>query len=64
LTKDVKLGIKKLPKNHKKIRGILNEHKVSKLFEFDKANYHEYWGDNFLYYTASLVACFTGMRQG
>ncbi|MGL1892160.1 MAG: tyrosine-type recombinase/integrase [Spirochaetaceae bacterium] len=62
LTKDIKLGIKKLPKNKRKVRGILTEHEVSKLF--DKANYHEYWGDNFLYYTASLVACFTGMRQG
>ncbi|QEN03291.1 hypothetical protein EW093_00740 [Thiospirochaeta perfilievii] len=62
LTKDLKIGIKKLPRNHKKVRGILTETEIRKLF--DKENYTEYWGDNFLYYTASLVACFTGMRQG
>lgn len=62
LTKDLKTGLKRLPKNKKKIRGILTESEVRKLF--DKANYEEYWGGNYLYYTASLVACFTGMRQG
>lgn len=62
LTKDLKIGLKKLPKNKKKIRGILTETEVRKLF--DKANYQEYWDGHYLYYTASLIACFTGMRQG
>lgn len=62
LSQDLRLGLKKLPKYQKKVRGILSETEVLKLF--DKNNYKDYWNENFLYYTASLVACFTGMRQG
>lgn len=62
LSKDLKIGLKKLPRITRKVRGILTETEVNKLF--DKANYEEYWQSNYLYYTAALVACFTGMRQG
>ena len=31
---------------------------------FDNKNYDKYWKSNYLKYTASLLACFTGMRQG
>lgn len=62
ISQDLRLGVKKLPKYKKRVRGILTETEVRKLF--NKDNYEECWSNNFLYYTASLLACFTGMRQG
>lgn len=62
LSQDLRLGVKKLPKHKKQVRGILTEAEVRKLFA--KENFEEYWSSNPYYYTATLVACFTGMRQG
>jgi len=62
LSKDVFEGVKKLPQHHKLVRGILSDIEVRNLF--DMKNYKKFWNENHLYYTASLLACFSGMRQG
>ena len=62
LNKEVMQGVKKLPRQEKKERGILTEGQVRTLF--DDSNFSEYWKNKSLYYVASYVACFTGMRQG
>lgn len=59
---DVFDRVKKLPRHNRHVRGILTEMEVRDLF--DEKNYETYWKSHQYYYIASLVACFSGMRQG
>ncbi len=55
-------GQSMLPKNNSRTRGILQHSEAFDLFNKDKIE--EHWKGQIHYYTASLVACYTGMRQG
>jgi integrase len=59
---DVFARVKKLPQHSRKVRGILTEMEVRDLF--DPTNFQKFWEGHIYYYTATLLACFTGMRQG
>lgn len=62
LTKDIFQRVKKLPQHSRKVRGILTELEVRKLFAANSLK--DNWNNHIYYFTASLLACFTGLRQG
>lgn len=62
LTNDIMKSVKKLPQHSRKVRGILTESEVRNLF--GPGSLEKYWNNQHYYYIASLLACFSGMRQG
>lgn len=62
LQRDPIIGAKDIGRSNSKVRGILTKAEAIQLL--NRENLEGLWNNNVLYYTTTLIAYYTGMRQG